>query len=480
MEFRETHPDDFAAARRYVVERLGHGLVDQDGIVVNKKGERLGIVPVQVQQDGTIIVLINSRGQLLHHHAVVDWVVVLDVNTSRCSFIRFDKLLGLVKSHAAGAAIARINAEWYALVLQYATARAKFFAKEVELAKDGPAYKDAAAPKPERTTEQFVHLHVHSMYSFLDGVSSPEGIAKKAYDNGQPGIALTDHGYGFGQFKFYKACREVGVKSLLGIEFYVVDDVSRKYHDANGAPARFQYHTTVLAMNQVGWQNLCWLASEAAMRHFYYVPQIDHKMLLSHSEGLIVTSGCFRGPAAWHLQHHSPDPNRIPLLDHKGRAIYRRDPDYVKRVLAYYKKVLGDRFYVEAQAIDHEPYMQIVPELLEIAHDLGIPVVATNDCHYEKAEDVALQQVLSKIANRKDGDDGNRFGGKGVYYIKKRAEIEHPAFTDDMFTRTCEVMERCNVHIPLPGDDDFHYLFPRYPVESDSDWDEFRKKRGAE
>jgi len=336
------------------------------------------------------------------------------------------------------------------------------------------------------TDDRFCHLHVHSMYSFLDGVASPRQIAEQAAINGQQAIALTDHGYLFAAFKFYQACREVGVKPLIGCEFYLVDDVRVPYVDETDKPVRFEYHQTVLAMNQVGFHNLCLLATAACRDHFYHVPRIDWQMLAEHHQGLIVLSGCFKGAVAWHLQQFEPPRENQQqtlrvLEDGRKVPVYLYDPTRSFQVMKRCRDVFGDRYYCEVQPIDFDRYMQAVPQILEVARQLDVPVVVAGDCHYAKPEDAVLQAVCSRIGKGSVGD-GLAAGQEhqGVYSIRQRSEMQHELFTSDMYDRTCEVADRVDLHIPAEGDDDFKYLFPAYDVKADADWADFNARKQAD
>ena len=161
----------------------------------------------------------------------------------------------------------------------------------------------------------------------LDGASTIEGMVDQAVANGQPGLALTDHGFMFGTWKFYKECKKRGITPVLGCEFYLTDDVTKKYSH-EGKDRRFEYHQTVLAMNMTGYQNLCRLCTIACRDNFWYVPRIDHNTLFEYKEGLIVLSGCFKGPVAWHLQEFE-QPIDGTTLPHW----YRTDPDYSREII---------------------------------------------------------------------------------------------------------------------------------------------------
>jgi len=315
------------------------------------------------------------------------------------------------------------------------------------------------------TKERFVHLHNHSMYSLLDGASTIEGIAEAALLTGQEAIALTDHGFMFGTFKHWKACTEAGIKPLMGVEAYVVDDLAKKYVTEDGQPRRWEYHQTLIAMNDEGWSNLCAIMTTACRDHFHYVPRIDHDLLFRHNAGIICLSGCFKGMAAHYLQRRQP---------REGQTILpwwlAYDPDRARRYVAGYKAAFGDRYYGEVMNIDFPQYNACIPELLDLFRSEGVPVVVTNDAHYEKAEDAIIQSILTRISAQKVDGLGERMQNKGIYCIRSKDEIKAGAAwaTDDMFERTCEVAVRCQLTFARDG-----YLFPPYRLEDDCDWAAF-------
>lgn len=319
--------------------------------------------------------------------------------------------------------------------------------------------------------ENFVNLHGHSEMSLLDGACAIDGVAKRAMLNGQPGIALTDHGNLFGAYKHWKACKELGIKGLMGVEAYVVDDLSQRYTTIDGIQRRFEYHQTLIAMNAQGWENLCKLMTLAARDHYYYVPRIDHNTLFQHNAGIICLSGCFKGPAAHYLQTRLLKEGETELP-----WFLKRDPDRARSYVRAYKQAFGDRYYGELMNIDYEPYKLIVPELRNILREEGVPEVLTNDFHYERAEDSIIQAVLTRISNQKVDALGDSMRETGIYYIRSRAEMAAGAdwVTPDMMDRTVEVMGRCDLTFERKG-----YLFPHFDVTTDPDWAAFQTKRGA-
>ena len=319
------------------------------------------------------------------------------------------------------------------------------------------------------TKEDFVHLHCHSEFSLLDGATAIDQVGMRAMLNGQPGIALTDHGYCFGSFKHWKACTDLGIKPLMGCEIYLVDDVNQKYVDDQGVTRRFEHHLTLIAMTQEGWANLCKMLTRGCRDHYYYVPRIDWAMLAEHSAGIYCLSGCFKGPAAHYLQVRQPREGEAKLP-----WWLEKNPDRALQNLRKLQAIFPDRLAGECMNIDFEQYNACLPELLAMFDHCGIPKVISNDCHYEREEDARIQAMLTRISNQKVDGLGEQIVDKGVYFIRQRSEMEAgaPWATPDMFDRTCQIMERCDLTFKREG-----YLFPHFNLRADPDWPAFETQR---
>ncbi len=445
--------DEFAAARAFVVEHVGSSFgttfesVDGTKLVASENGSKWA-VHMAPSQNGAISLLVNpSNGQFFESSPGHSGVLIVDPNADLVYGITNDRLSEIFAGQYPATHVQVVDSGgWRQLVIhQPQTVCSKV------VPCDDPSFGSDRAKVG--VSEDFVHLHCHSMYSLLDGAQTIEGMVARARANGQPGLALTDHGVMFGTYKFYNTCKDQGIKPILGVEAYLVDDVSKKYQDANGHTVRFEHHITLLAMNQTGWQNLCLLMSLACRDHMYYVPRIDHELLFKHSEGIICLTGCFKGPIAHYLQHY----------ENPERPWMNRNPDLSRQWLKRYKEVFGDRLYGEAMNIDFHQYMRIVPELLQLFDDEGVPATITNDCHYERGEDRVLQVLLSAMST--SSVDSLAENDTGVYYIRERHEMLTGQFTAAMADRTCEIADRCNVDLDFTG-----YLFPQYKLEEDVDW----------
>ncbi|MBE3571933.1 MAG: DNA polymerase III subunit alpha [Moorella humiferrea] len=295
----------------------------------------------------------------------------------------------------------------------------------------------------------FVHLHVHSEYSLLDGACRIKDLVRAAGVMGMPALALTDHGVMYGAVDFYKAAREEGIKPIIGCEVYVAP---RSRHDREPHKDDYQYHLVLLAADERGYRNLTALVSAAYLEGFYYKPRVDRELLSRHSEGLIALSACLAG--------------EVPDWLLKDR------PDKAREAAAWLRDVFGrENFYLELQDQGLREQRKINAGLLEISRRLDVPLVATNDVHYITREQARLHDVLLCIQTGKTLDDPNRLRfPNDQFYLKTAAEMV------DMFkevpsalTNTLAVAERCNfeftfgrLHLPAyrvpEGEDAASYL----------------------
>ena len=286
--------------------------------------------------------------------------------------------------------------------------------------------------------EQFVHLHNHSEYSLLDGLSRLDHMAARAAELGMPAIALTDHGNVHGAIDFYRACKSQGVKPIIGVEGYVAPG-SRFERDSND---RFPHHLTVLAQTQTGYRNLLRLVSAAHLEGFYYRPRMDREILARHSDGLIVLSGCPSG--------------EVPRLLATG------NDDEAAKVVDWYRDVFDGRYYLELMQHDGVENLDVVNRgLARIAGETGVPLVATNDSHYVVQEQAHLQDVLTCIQTNSNVDDPNRLHMTDPSYYLKSADEMAAAWqeTPEAIRNTLRIAESCEVEIDFGAT-----LLPHYPV----------------
>lgn len=301
-------------------------------------------------------------------------------------------------------------------------------------------------------SSKFVHLHVHTEYSMLDGLTKVGPLAKRAKELGFEAIAMTDHGGMYGAVSFHNTCRKNEIKPIIGVEAYMAKN-SR--HDKQTKMGGDQFHLLLLAQNMTGYKNLMRLVSIANLEGFSYKPRMDEEILFQHNEGIICTSGCM-----------SSIFNRL-LMDGKEEQAIEK--------FKLYKEKFPGRFYVEIQA--HPSIKELKPltkKQVGIARMLDLPLVATNDVHYINADDAPAQDALLCVQTRKLISDTKRMTmmDSPDFYLRSAEEMielfhEYP----DAIENTVKIAEQCNVEIPTGK---LH--FPIYPVpEGETDASHFRK-----
>jgi len=309
------------------------------------------------------------------------------------------------------------------------------------------APNDSPTPPPE--PEDFVHLHVHSQYSLLDGLSKIDDLIARAKEMGQPAVALTDHGAMHGAIDFFNAATAAGVKPIIGVEAYLTK-WGRPMTGRDPQKDKLRHHILLLAQNQTGYLNLLKLVSEANTRGYYYKPRFDADLLAKYNEGLITTTGCLAGEIPTYLS------------DEKGPP----DEQLAEERLRWYLDVFGrDRFFVELQAHDIPHLHRVNKKLVELARKYDLELLVTNDVHYVRAEDASPHDILLCIQTGATLDDENRMRmSDGSYYLKSRAELEaafrpYIDLPESAFTNTMKVAEMCNVDLRPTG-----YHLPIYQV----------------
>ena len=273
--------------------------------------------------------------------------------------------------------------------------------------------------------KDFVHLHVHTEYSLLDGASSIPELVKKAADLGQKALAITDHGNMYGVVDFYRECKKVGIKPILGCEVYVAPG---KLTERSGAGREFS-HLLLLAKNDIGYHNLMKLVSRAFIDGFYYKPRIDYDLLEELSEGIVCLSACISGDIPRYL---------LSMQEDKAYTLAKR-----------LKDIFADDFYIELQYHGLSEQKRVAPKLLKLADELKIKTVLTNDSHYVNKEDAAAQNVLMCIqTGRYIEEDGSLMFGTDEFYLKSAEEMEK-LFPDrpEMISNTVEIADKCNVEL---------------------------------
>lgn len=274
--------------------------------------------------------------------------------------------------------------------------------------------------------KNFVHLHVHTEYSLLDGAARIGNLLDAAKKFGMDACAITDHGVMYGAIEFYKAAKKRGIKPIIGCEFYLAPD-SRLIKESD---AKKSFHLVLLAENNIGYHNLIRLVSKASLEGFYYKPRIDKELLRQHHEGLIALSACING--------------EIP------QAIINGNLTQAVRLVQEYVEIFGqDNFFLEIQnhGIDKEKI--VCDELIKISRELNIPLVATNDVHYVKQSDSAAHDVLLCLQTNKILSDEHRLKfSSDNYYLKSPAQM-YDLFAEipEACENTVKIAERCNVEL---------------------------------
>ncbi len=273
--------------------------------------------------------------------------------------------------------------------------------------------------------ERFVHLHVHSEYSLLDGACRIERLVEKVKALGQPAVAITDHGVMYGAIEFYHAAKKAGVKPIIGCEVYVAPRTRfDKQHRVDSSP----YHMVLLCENEEGYQNLIKLVSAAYIEGFYNKPRVDNELLRQHHRGLICLSACLAG--------------RIPRMLSAG------DYAAAEQAVREYVDIFGkDNFFIELQNHGIEEQKRILPQLIKLARENEVGLVATNDAHYINREDSSNQSILVCIqTGRTVNDPSDLEFQTDQFYIKSLEEMRQAIpDVDEAFENTVRIAERCNL-----------------------------------
>lgn len=292
----------------------------------------------------------------------------------------------------------------------------------------------------------YVHLHNHTQYSLLDGLTKIPELVSFTKEKGMSAVAMTDHGTLSGTIEFYKEATAAGVKPIIGIETYVA---ARKHTDKEPGKDKNRFHLILLAMNNQGYQNLMKLSTIANLDGFYYFPRVDHELLQQYSEGIIATSACLGGEI--------------------GDALKNQDYEKAKEVASWYKSVFGDRYYLEIQdhghpdAPAHNAQQKLVNDgIFKLSKELDIQVVLTCDAHYLRHQDQDAHEILLCVGTGAFLSDQKRMSLKDFQLhvippeqLIKRWGTKHP----EVITNTKAIADRCSVSIELGK-----ILIPKFPV----------------
>ena len=296
---------------------------------------------------------------------------------------------------------------------------------------------------------EFVHLHLHSEFSLLDGVNRINEIPKNVKAKGMDAVAITDHGNMFGAVNFYNACIKEGVKPIIGAEVYLSP---RDMHSKEYGIDTTRYHLILLVKNEIGYRNLTHLVTASNLEGMYYKPRIDKKILEEYSEGLICLSACMAG--------------EVPQL-------VLEDETKARQAAMWYKKVFGDDYYIEIQSNGLANQKLVNQKLIKLARELEIELVATNDCHYAERENVLDQEIVICIQTGKKLSDEDRMTiGTDELYIKSPEEMKEEFKNfPDAIANTVKIAEKCNFNFEFG-----HTILPNYNTPNGEDHAEYLKK----
>lgn len=303
---------------------------------------------------------------------------------------------------------------------------------------------------------KFVHLHIHSEFSLLDGANRIKDIPVIAKELGMDSIAITDHGAMFGVIDFYKACKANGVKPIIGCEVYVAP---RTRHDKDPKLDSKYNHLILLAKDMQGYRNLSKLVSLSYTEGFYYKPRIDKEILEKYHEGLICCSACLAGEVS--------------------QAILQDNMEEAKKVALWFKNLFGEDYYLEIQNNGVKAQVLVNQKLIELSKELNIPLVATNDAHYSRREDAYNHEVLLCIQTGKKMSDEDRMRFEtDELYIKSPEEMsDYFSNVPEAIENTVKIAEKCNVEFEFG-----HTILPNYDVpeayETHYDYIEDLTKKG--
>lgn len=293
----------------------------------------------------------------------------------------------------------------------------------------------------------FTHLHLHTEYSLLDGACRIRDLVARIKDLGQTSVAITDHGVMYGAIDFYKACKAEGIKPIIGCEVYVADDM----HDRQSAAAKVRHHLVLLCENEEGYRNLIKMVSDSFTEGFYSKPRIDKELLKEHSKGLIALSACLQGEI----------PAKLSNGDYNGALQIARE----------YQSIMGaGNFFIEVQNHGIPEQERILPLLVKLSKETGIPLVATNDCHYLTREDAIVQKILVCIQTNHtiDEDTGLDFRTE-EFYVKSEEEMRDVfRAIPEAIENTSVIANRCNL--------DFEFgkiILPHFEVPDGRDHAEY-------
>ncbi|MEZ6063621.1 MAG: DNA polymerase III subunit alpha [Planctomycetaceae bacterium] len=310
------------------------------------------------------------------------------------------------------------------------------------------AKTDSATDRPTGNSRPFAHLHCHTHYSLLDGVNRIPDLVRRVKEFGMNSIAMTDHGNLYGAMEFYRTCRDHDINPIIGYEAYVAP--GRRTDRSASRQKEAQSHLTLLAMNRTGFDNLIKMASAAYLEGFHYKPRIDRELLAAHSDGIICLSGC--------------------ASSELSKALLADRSDDARMLVEWYMKIFGDRFYMEIQDAGFEIQKQCLEMTVDLANQMGLPLVATNDAHYLTRDDARVQDVLLCVNTRTTRDDPKRMkmSNDGLYICSPDEMYATFSGLEHAVARSQEIADRVDIELhdrklypvfrPPEGKSDIEYL----------------------
>src|SRR3989344_1283083 len=307
---------------------------------------------------------------------------------------------------------------------------------------------------------KFVHLHTHTHYSLLDGLTQIDELVARVKELGMEAVAVTDHGSMYGVIEFYQKAKKAGIKPIIGCEMYVTENMYDKRPSGGSGKGNGSYHHLILlAENNTGYQNLIKLVTAAHLEGFYYKPRVDKALLRKHSEGLIALSACLGGEVSRALLSNQYEKAKITALE--------------------YRDIFGaNNYFLEIQQhLKTEDQNLVTPKVVQLALDTGIPLVATQDSHYLRSEDARAQDVLLAVQTGNEVGDKDRLTMRNDDFSLLSPEKMAEKFAEipESLENTQKIANRCNVELTLGK-----FIFPNFELEpgktADQMLDELTKK----
>jgi len=295
---------------------------------------------------------------------------------------------------------------------------------------------------------QFTHLHLHTEYSLLDGANKLKELAQTLKSQGATSVAMTDHGNMFGAIDFYQTMKAQGLKPIIGLEAYI-----HNHEDISDKSSRQRFHVCLYAKDEIGYQNLMYLSSQSYIKGLYYYPRINKKLLEENSQGLICSSACLQGEINWHLNTYNERNLRFGAKGYEA----------AKEAALWYKRVFKDDFYLEIMRHGINDQLLIDDDIIRLAKELDIKLIATNDTHYTFKDRAGAHEVFMCIAMGRKLDDPDRLRHSVHEFYVKSPEQMSELFADipEAISNTQELVSKCNLELNLGNPTPPNFKFTR-------------------